>query len=387
MGRGKRDRQAKHRFGQIAERRAGRKARRSAHVTDREPELRASEIVAIDLFCGAGGLTCGLKNVGVDVRLGVDLDAICEYPYSENNKVEFLRMSVAELTGESLKRRFGDSPYKLLAGCAPCQPFSTYRQAHKPSDDERWNLLSEFGRLVFESGANLVTMENVPQLERESVFEDFVASLVKAGFEVRHQVVECVRYGVPQSRRRLVLLASKLGPIELLPPDVNAELAVRDVIGHLPSLSAGKADAEDPLHVSAGLSALNLSRIQASKPGGSWKDWPPSLVAKCHSKATGKTYPGVYGRMSWSEPSPTITTQYYGFGSGRFGHPEQDRALSLREGALLQSFPPGYRFVPSGAPVELKNIGRLIGNAVPVKLGEAIGKSLLHHVTSHARPR
>jgi DNA (cytosine-5)-methyltransferase 1 len=126
---------------------------------------------------------------------------------------------------------------------------------------------------------------------------------------------------------------------------------------------------------------LNLARIRASKPGGTWKDWPEHLVAKCHTKSTGRTYPGVYGRMAWDEPSQTITTQYFGFGNGRFGHPEQDRGISLREGALLQSFPAGYEFVAHGRPVEISVIGRLIGNAVPVSLGRAIGESLRNHVS------
>jgi DNA (cytosine-5)-methyltransferase 1 len=136
------------------------------------------------------------------------------------------------------------------------------------------------------------------------------------------------------------------------------------------------------LHQSCELSELNLKRIRASKPGGTWRDWDTELVAACHRRATGKTYPGVYGRMVWDEPAPTMTTQYFAFGSGRFGHPSQARGISLREGAILQSFPRGYKFVKRGQPIFRKTVGRLIGNAVPVKLGEAIGKSILSHVRS-----
>lgn len=142
---------------------------------------------------------------------------------------------------------------------------------------------------------------------------------------------------------------------------------------------------EDSLHQAAGLSPLNMKRIKASVPGGSWKHWEEDLIADCHKRSTGKTYPSVYGRMEWDEPAPTMTTQYFGFGNGRFGHPEQNRAISLREGAILQSFPKGYRFVPPGSPIYCKTIGRLIGNAVPVKLGEAIGKTLMAHVKEHAK--
>ncbi len=342
------------------------------------------QVVAVDLFCGAGGLTHGLERVGIDVTLGVDLDVRCAFPYTQNNKATFLPASVSALTGAEIKEAFGGAPYRLLAGCAPCQPFSSYSQGRKPSEDERWNLLAEFGRLVVQSDANVVTMENVPKLVREKVFDDFVALLETNGFRVKHQVVDCVLYGVPQTRRRLVLLASKLGDIELVPPDATGGTSVLEAIGHLPPLSAGGRDETDRLHASALLSPTNLSRIRASAPGGTWRDWPPELVANCHSKKSGKTYPGVYGRMTWKDPSPTITTQYFGYGSGRFGHPQQDRAISLREGAILQSFPPEYRFVEDGKPVEMTVIGRLIGNAVPVKLGEAIGRSVLAHVESHA---
>jgi len=180
-----------------------------------------------------------------------------------------------------------------------------------------------------------------------------------------------MQYGLAQHRPRLVMLASRLGPIELIDPKQLKwrSYTVKEAIGDLPALKAGETDKEDPLHQAGSLSPLNLERIRASHPGGSWRDWDTDLVADCHKKTTGKTYPSVYGRMSWDEPAPTITTQFYGFGNGRFGHPEQDRAISLREGAILQSFPKSYKFKAPGKPIYIKTIGRLIGNAVPVKLG------------------
>jgi DNA (cytosine-5)-methyltransferase 1 len=151
-------------------------------------------------------------------------------------------------------------------------------------------------------------------------------------------------------------------------------------IGHLPELEAGKVSSVDVLHYSSSLSPLNLRRIRASRPGGTWRDWDRELVAACHRKKKGKTYPSVYGRMAWDSPSPTITTQFFGFGNGRFGHPEQNRAISLREGAVLQTFPCDYQFVEPGGVYRFKTIGRLIGNAVPVRLGEVIGKSIEMHL-------
>ena len=339
-------------------------------------------IVAVDLFCGAGGLTHGLEDAGVQVREGVDLDGSCRFPYEANNLSRFRQASVADLDGEEIRAAFGDADFRLLAGCAPCQPFSTYSRGRRDEADARWNLVGEFGRLIARSDANLVTMENVPQLAREAVFGDFVGLLAGLGFRVSHGVVECVRYGVPQTRKRLVLVASKLGPVALVDGETRNDLTVRRAIGDMPPLTAGGRDSGDALHAACSLSPVNMERIRSSRPGGTWRDWPAGLVAACHAKDSGETYPAVYGRMAWDEPAPTVTTQYFGFGNGRFGHPEQDRAISLREGALLQSFPAGYAFVPDGTRAGFATVGRLIGNAVPPRLGRAIGATFREHVAA-----
>lgn len=339
------------------------------------------QIEAVDLFCGVGGLTKGLENAGVDVKLGVDIDPACEYPYTANNKSKFLLKSIENLKASELAGAFGKDCVRLLAGCAPCQTFSTYNQKAKPSD-RRWFLLRHFSELVKKLLPELVTMENVPKLQKQGVFREFVGELESSGYQVDHRVVNCYEYGLPQHRPRLVLLASRLGPINLLTPKQLRwrTYTVRDKIGGLPPLEAGDMAKKDPLHQASSLSDLNLRRIRASFPGGTWRDWDDDLVADCHKKSTGKTYPSVYGRMCWSEPAPTITTQFFGFGNGRFGHPEQDRAISLREGAILQSFPKSYKFIAPGKPIHIKVVGRLIGNAVPVKLGKAIGRSMLKHI-------
>jgi DNA (cytosine-5)-methyltransferase 1 len=350
----------------------------------RSARNRNPKIVAVDLFCGVGGLTNGLAKAGIDVRLGVDIDPACEYPYTANNDAKFLRKSVVDLAPEELA--FGAKGLKLLAGCAPCQPFSNYHQK-ADSSDGRWNLLNHFARLAEEIEPDLITMENVPNLEKQSVFRKFVKRLKSIGFEVSHEVVDCSDFGVPQSRQRLVLLASKLGPIKLEKKKRRKPRTVHQAIHGLPVLKAGQVNKKDPLHQASELSPLNLKRIKASKPGGSWRDWDGRLVAPCHKKKTGKTYPGVYGRMEWNEPAPTITTQYFGFGNGRFGHPTQSRAISIREGAILQSFSKRYKFVKRGKPIHRKTIGRLVGNAVPVKLAEAIGKTLIAHSAKYQRKR
>jgi DNA (cytosine-5)-methyltransferase 1 len=225
-------------------------------------------------------------------------------------------------------------------------------------------------------------MENVPEIQRHEVFRDFVHRLKRLDYHVSYSEAFCPDHGVPQQRRRLVLLASLLGEIELMKPRQMKPVFVRDAISHLAPLAAGESS-DDPMHRACCLSPLNLRRIQASRPGGCWREWPDELVANCHRTEMGKNYPSVYGRMEWDAPAPTITTQFFGFGNGRFGHPEQDRAITLREGALLQSFPPDYQFIPPDQVASFASLGRLIGNAVPVRLGESIGNSIRHHLKSH----
>lgn len=341
----------------------------------------AAAVDCVDLFCGAGGLTHGLISAGVRVAAGVDFDEACRYPYTANHEgVHFHRADIATLEAEVVDRWFGRDTIRVLAGCAPCQPFSSYSQRYETVGTERWGLLNHFGRLAREIRPDIITMENVSTVTKHKVFDDFVATLNSQGYDVWYDLVDCADYGLAQRRRRTVLLASLHGPISLHAPSLAREKTVADVLKGTAPLAHGKSDRRDRLHAASRLSPLNLERIKASKPGGSWRDWPEYLVAKCHRKETGKSYPGVYGRMRWDEPAPTLTTQFYGFGSGRFGHPSQARGLSLREGALLQGFPQDYAFVPADEPVRFTVLGRLIGNAVPVELGRAIGESILDHV-------
>jgi DNA (cytosine-5)-methyltransferase 1 len=347
---------------------------------------RECSISVVDLFCGAGGLTRGLMDEGLNVTAGVDIDEACKFPYEYNNSsASFLKLDVADVSGDTLAELYPNGDLRVLVGCAPCQPFSKYTQGLDAKSDEKWSLLSSFARLVDEVRPEVVSMENVPELQRHSIFKRFVRALETLEYHVSYSVVFCPDYGVPQNRNRLVLLASKRGKIEIIKPTHKPAkyLTVKSAIGHLSSLRAGKNDPTDPLHRSSRLSPLNMKRMRASKPGGTWRDWSPSLVAACHKKKKGRSYPGVYARMEWDSPSPTITTQFYGFGNGRFGHPKQNRGISLREGAILQSFPESYAFVEPDGTYPMKAIGRLIGNAVPVRLGQAIGKSILKHVESY----
>lgn len=345
-------------------------------------------VAAIDLFCGAGGLTYGLEQAGLTVLEGVDVDTDCQFPYEANTLSRFVHCDVRNYSAERAGTTWGSTQVRVLVGCAPCQPFSTYTQGPKGTHRAKWSMLDRFSELIRQTAPEIVSMENVTPLQRTTRFEAFVRGLIDENYDVSHQIVECQKYGAPQMRRRLVLLASKFGPIELV-PETHASpeswIDVNSAIGRMPKVSAGEIDDFDPLHRASALSETNLRRIRASKPGGSWRDWPSDLVADCHVRASGRKYPAVYGRMEWDKPAPTITGQSFGFGSGRFGHPEQDRALTLREAAILQTFPKSYAFVTPDGPVRMKSIGRMIGNAVPPLLGKVIGESILRHLEAFER--
>lgn len=360
-------------------------------AASKRKKARGLKIAAVDLFCGAGGLTHGLLQSGISVRLGIDLDDDCKHPYEANNSgAKFLLKDVSAVNPSSIKEAWKGAEFRVLAGCAPCQPFSTYTQGQDWRQKDQWHLLRAFASLVCKCLPDIVTMENVPSLAKHLVFSEFKAVLEDHGYSIAWDVLDCREFGIPQSRKRLVLIGSRLGNPELPKPThlrPKKWRTVRQAIGRLPRISAGKTHASDNLHVSSRLTPVNLQRIKASKPGGTWRDWPTNLVAACHARDSGSTYPGVYGRMTWDDPSPTITGQCYGFGNGRFGHPTQARALSLREAAILQSFPSNYSFVPDDQTVEIGNVGQLIGNAVPPRLAKVVGAAIIKHVQQAKRSK
>lgn len=341
-------------------------------------------VLAVDLFCGAGGLTHGMSQGGIDVRAGIDIDNACKYAYEKNNESTFVHQDITKLQKEDIEKYFTQDNHTVLAGCAPCQPFSKYTN-NQPSCHSKWGMLEHFARLVREVKPDIVTMENVPQIRLHSVFADFVTQLEQEGYEVSYSVVFCPDYGIPQSRSRLVLFASKFGKMSIIEPTHTSSnyKTVRETISDLPKISSGESCSSDAIHASSRLSDLNMTRIKASKPGGSWSDWDDDLVAKCHRGEGRGSYSSIYGRMEWDKPAPTITTQFTGFGNGRFGHPEQDRGLSIREGALLQTFPKDYKFSPEGSSISKKSLTTMIGNAVPVDLGRVIAETITKHLEEY----
>lgn len=349
--------------------------------------MRKANVYGVDLFCGAGGLAYGLRKAGVSIVAGIDLDPTSEFPFTWNNHAAFIRADVRNLKARDLSKLYPSGAIRLLAGCAPCRPFSPFRRGTNNSRDKEWGLLGEYSRLAAELKPELLTMENVPGLASKRVFREFVEQLLRLGYDVDTKSLYCPRFGVPQHRRRLVLIASLIGPVKvpcghLTPEDYRT---VRDAIGSLPRLAAGEVDPTDRLHRARSVTDTNLLRLRASQPGGTWEDWPLELRAKCHRRKTGLSYRSVYARMAWDEPSPTITTQAYNFGTGRFGHPEQDRSITPREAAILQTFPRHFRFAKPNEKLFMTRVGRLIGNAVPPRLAFFVGKEIMRVAAAHSR--
>ncbi|MEW5828696.1 MAG: DNA (cytosine-5-)-methyltransferase [Chloroflexota bacterium] len=350
---------------------------------------KVTNCTVVDLFAGAGGLTHGFICEGFPVAAGIEADTSFRHAYENNNPgARFVNVKIEDITSDDLLHFYPKNHLKILAGCAPCQPFSAYTRMN--GKHRSWQLLYEFSKLIEAIQPEIVTMENVPRLktyDEGSVLQDFLEALKKNGYFVEwDDRIYAPNYGVPQHRYRLILIASKLGPVEFLRPSHQSGnfRTVHDAIGFLETLKAGETSKSDHIHKTMGLSPTNLERIQVSKPGGTWFDWPDNLRAVCHTRETGRTYKNVYGRMSWKEPAPTITTQCYGYGNGRFGHPEQDRAISMREAALLQTFPPDYEFVePSNKNPSVTKLAQMIGNAVPVALARMIAKSIRLHILQH----
>lgn len=343
-------------------------------------------IPVIDLFCGVGGLTNGfIQEGGFKVLAGIDFDKSCEFAYEQNNKSKFLYEDLTTLPPEDVLKMYPENKPKVLVGCAPCQAFSTY---NKNKNNDKWKLLYAFSKIINHVSPDVVSMENVPQLlkyDNGSVFNNFYDNLVNQGYKVSYSVVNAQDYGVPQRRKRLILFASKLGEINIIPPTHSEKnyVTVFDAIGGLPPIEDGIAHRDDQLHHARKLSPLNKKRIQSTPEGGGWKDWDEELLLECHKKKSGKSFGSVYGRMKWNDVSPTLTTQCTGLGNGRFGHPEQDRAISMREAAILQSFPDTYAFIDPSKDLSTPSIQRQIGNAVPVLLGKAVAKTIKKHIKKH----
>ena len=327
----------------------------------------------VDLFCGIGGLSYGFKEKRFNVVAGVDIDESCQYAYEANNGAKFHCKDLTEKDSTNFVRGlFSEESTKILVGCTPCQPFSSCNR--RRSGDERWRLVDLFARIVVGVRPDVISMENIPALisyKHGGLLLGFVSRLENAGYKVWYGIADCRDYGVPQSRRRLVLLASLHRGVELVPPTCKSPPTVWDTIGKLPPIKAGESYSTDILHTACSLSPLNLRRIRQSKQWGNWKDWDKEI------RSSRPHHLDVYGRMAWDRPAPTLTTRCTSYSNGRYGHPDQDRTISLREAALLQSFPEEYELMKAEWGVSRTAVARHIGNSVPPLLAQAIAKSCL----------
>lgn len=335
---------------------------------------------AIDIFCGVGGLTRGLKDAGIEVVAGIDVDSRVGRTYEYNNRdSRFIAGNVRNLRGSDLRDLAAGVPSSqlLLAGCAPCRSFSQQRRGWVRGRDA--TLLGSFGRLVQELVPGWVLVENVPGLAAVpgySTFRRFLATLKELDYSIAYGILNAQEFGVPQHRRRLVLIASKANAPSLPSPISGGGRAkhatVREWIGHFPPIRAGEAHPAVPNHVASPLTELNLQRLQATPlNGGDRRSWPKDLELQCH-RGKYREYTDVYGRLWWDRPAPTLTGRCYSISNGRYGHPEQDRAISLREAASLQTFPDDYLFFGFRS-----HIAQQIGNAVPVNLARVLGDAIL----------
>ena len=352
-------------------------------------------IRVFDFFSGCGGTSLGFHESGIEHALAVDSCPDAVGTFKKNFKgASVINEPIEVVSAERINAYYScESEVKLFCGCPPCQPFTKQKTNSKQelSEDNRHGLLGHFSSIVHDCLPELVFVENVPgfrsvSVENHNPFSHLVDQLDRDGYNIDYGIIFAQDYGVPQVRRRLVLVASLLGKIALPEPthgrDRNvAYRTVRDAIEDLPTIKQGTEHPDEqkyPNHRAAALSDLNLKRIRKTHENGR-RDWPESLLPKCYTlKENGKRYNGhsdCYTRLAWDEPAPGLTTRCISYSNGRFGHPKQDRAISVREAARLQGFPDSFEFTGS-----LASMARQIGNAVPVPVAKAFGLHFNDHV-------
>ena len=346
-------------------------------------------IKCVDFFCGCGGTSAGLMRAGIQIVVGIDNDPDAVTTFGSNfPHASLLKGDIRDLKVTDLESHISRDEREvwLFSACAPCQPFTRHRKQSKAKDD-RVNLLSEFVRFVDAFLPDLLFVENVPGLasraESYGPLNELLSFLAERGYLVTCGEFNSWDFGVPQKRRRFALIGSQLGPISF--PDRThgpgtsnpAYSTVREWISDLPAIHAGQHHHSVPNHQAASLSLLNLERIRATPEGGGRRDWPESLHLECH-RGDFKGYSDVYGRMHWDTPTSALTTRCVSYSNGRFGHPDQDRAISAREAACLQTFPRSFEFAGS-----LGSVARQIGNAVPVLVSQRFGENFVNHVKAH----
>ena len=336
------------------------------------------KIKVYDFFSGCGGASLGFQEAGMDITLSIDIDSnsIKTFSYNIPNAI-LINKDIRLVNEEDIEVYFDRNLPSLFSACAPCQPFSKIKRAR--ANDDRIHLLAEFSRFVKYYKPDYIFLENVPGIQNrygDDPLNSFLVLLNTLGYTYTIKVIEAQSYGVPQKRSRLVLIASSSGAVSFPKPTHGYKSrpysTVKNWIWKLPPIEAGQTHSIDPMHRSASLSNTNLLRIKMTPPEKGRESWSEDLVLECHKDHTGHS--DVYGRMKWNLPASTLTTRCISLSNGRFGHPEQNRAISLREAALLQTFP--RQFLAFGS---LNSMARQIGNAVPPLLAKKIGRQFVKH--------
>ena len=336
-------------------------------------------IKAIDFFCGAGGLTHGLLDAGIEVTAGVDNDERLRKTYEANNHPSrFIAEDIAQVDIHKLRARLDirSEDAVLYAACTPCQPFSTLNTMK--GADPRRSLLLDFANLVDACPPDFILVENVPGMSNaagKEIYNQFVKTLDRHGFLTDAEKLDAKDYGVPQTRKRFILLASRHGRPALPKPTPQGRFAtVRDAISHYPALEDGGKSPLYHNHAARKLAPHHKRIVEAVPPnGGNRRDIADvSLLLPCHRRHP-EAHKEVFGRMAWDLPGPTLTCRCTDVYCGRFTHPEQDRGISLREAAALQTFPDDYEFLGKS----IQENARQIGNAVPVLLAKSLGSDML----------
>lgn len=349
-----------------------------------------SQLKAVDFFCGAGGMSYGFHLAGIQVLAGIDNDSECRKTYLANIPgARFIKHDITRLSAPELGRRLGlrqDNTNLIFAGCSPCQYWSKIRTDKTKSSKSAF-LLHNFERFIRFFRPGFVVVENVPGLltnKAETILPDFLKFLRQCGYAYDDGIVNARLFGVPQNRRRYLLIASRLvDAISLPAPQSDPRLIVSGFIGvanGFDRIAAGTKDDSEFQHSASALSDRNLKRIRLTRRSGgdrfSWKDDLELQIPAYDGRDD--IFRDVYARMHWDRPAPTITTRFNSFSNGRFGHPEEDRAISIREGATLQTFPTTFAFKGRNSA----SLARQIGNAVPPELARRIGEHLAkisHH--------
>lgn len=333
-----------------------------------------SKPTAIDLFCGSGGVSLGLKRAGFNIVGAIDFDTDACKTYRANHPdVLLLENDICKVSPSEFSKIAGTS-LDLLAICAPCQPFSSQNKARSNSDIRKQLILASIP-FVAALTPKTIFVENVPGLERNAVFDQFISALLELGYSVSEPLkLNAADLGVPQRRTRMVMIATKGVSLEIARAIQKRKTkSVRSAIAQLPAPEIGQLSiALDPLHYARRHSALNIERLRhIPNNGGGRESLPERLQLKCHKGKKSSSFSDTYGRMKWDDVAPTLTTGCTDITKGRFAHPEQDRAITLREAARLQSFPDSYRFVGTASAISAQ-----IGNAVPPEMMRTIGRAL-----------